>query len=117
MKTKASLVLMLFFANLSFAISESRYKEICEPKANLSLQGQMICKKHAKNIRPDTVYVAEHPVKPQVAKPVTTKIKKQSTSPSPATKEPLLTSKQRRERLNFKPYIPGGYALTEENNE
>ena len=115
MKTKIITIVLLLSTSCIFAISESHYKTICQSKANLSLQGQMICKKHAKHIRPDSTYKAPEPTSPQITQ-------KASSKPKPASKpvvqQPSLSSKQRRERLNFKPYVPGGYAVkTEENNE
>ena len=115
MKIRVSIILLLL-GNLSFAISESRYQAICKSQT-LSLQGQMICKKHANNIHPDNSY-AVAPKNQQITNPSKSSSQKKNATQKPMVQAPALSSKQRRERLNFKPYVPGGYATKpEENNE
>lgn len=100
MKINLAFVLILVCSPL-MAISEERYQTLCANPAKLSQHGQLICRKHAKNL----------PSQP------TTKTQPRENKARRPIADRSLSSRERRAQLNFKPYTPGAYSQNTEVND
>ncbi len=131
MKLRPALLILSFLGmSLVNAMSKEQYLGLCGAKERLSHQGRHICQAHLSRVNPGTSQSHKNEstsaTRDQSLTYDSSRTKTQGNK-APAPKRSVsaqhpqkdLTSRERRERLQFKPYTPGAFSIVkkEEDNE